>query len=74
MAFLLADSFRSSLDKLNDEEQKAANLAAFELQINPANPGLLCHRGTYQRCCPRVMPGLSTLTQVYCALLFMGHA
>ena len=30
--------------------------------------------GTYQRCCPRVMPELSTLTQVYCALLFMGHA
>jgi len=23
---------------------KAAKLAAFELQINPANPGLQCHR------------------------------
>jgi hypothetical protein len=44
MAFLLADSFQSSLDKLNNERQKAANLAAFELQINPANPGLQCHR------------------------------
>jgi len=44
MAFLLADSFQSSLDKLNGEEQKAAKLAAFELQINPANPGLQCHR------------------------------
>ena len=44
MALLLADSFQSSLDKLNGEEQKAAKLAAFELQINPANPGLQCHR------------------------------
>jgi mRNA-degrading endonuclease RelE of RelBE toxin-antitoxin system len=44
LAFLLADSFQSSLDKLNGEEQKAAKFAAFELQINPANPGLQCHR------------------------------
>ncbi|MEB3360554.1 MAG: hypothetical protein VKI42_00325 [Synechococcaceae cyanobacterium] len=44
MPFLLADSFQSSLDKLNGEEQKAAKLAAFELQINPSNPGLQCHR------------------------------
>jgi len=29
MAFLLADSFQSSLDKLSGEEQKAARLAAF---------------------------------------------
>jgi hypothetical protein len=43
MQFLLADSFQTSLDKLNGEEQKAAKLAAFELQINPANPGLQCH-------------------------------
>jgi hypothetical protein len=34
MPFLLADSFQSSLDQLNGEEQKAAKLAAFELQIN----------------------------------------
>jgi mRNA-degrading endonuclease RelE of RelBE toxin-antitoxin system len=44
MAFLLADSFQSSLEKLSGEEQKATKLAAFELQINPANPGLQCHR------------------------------
>jgi ABC-type cobalamin transport system ATPase subunit len=36
MAFLLADSFQSSLDRLSGDEQKAAKLAAFELQINPA--------------------------------------
>ena len=44
MAFLLADSFQASLEKLNGDEQKAAKLAALELQINPANPGLQCHR------------------------------
>ena len=44
MPFLLADSFKSSLEKLSGEEQKAAKLAAFELQINPCNPGLQCHR------------------------------
>jgi hypothetical protein len=44
MAFLLADSFQSSLEKLSGEEQIAATLAAFELQINPANPSLQCHR------------------------------
>jgi mRNA-degrading endonuclease RelE of RelBE toxin-antitoxin system len=44
MPFLLADSFQTSLEKLNGDEQKAAKLAAFELQINPANPGLQCHR------------------------------
>lgn len=44
MPFLLADSFQASLDKLNGEEQKAAKLVAFELQINPSNPGLQCHR------------------------------
>jgi mRNA-degrading endonuclease RelE of RelBE toxin-antitoxin system len=44
MPFLLADSFQSSLDKLNGEDQKAAKLAAFKLQINPANPDLQCHR------------------------------
>jgi mRNA-degrading endonuclease RelE of RelBE toxin-antitoxin system len=44
MPFLLADSFQASLDKLSGDEQKAAKLAAFELQINPANPGLQCHR------------------------------
>jgi hypothetical protein len=44
MKFLLADSFQSSLEKLSGEEQKAAKLAAFELQINPSNPDLQCHR------------------------------
>jgi hypothetical protein len=41
--FLLADNFQSSLEKLNGDELKAAKLAAFDLQINPAHPGLQCH-------------------------------
>jgi hypothetical protein len=44
MNILLANSFHSSLDKLNAEEQKAARLPAFKLQINPSNPGLQFHR------------------------------
>jgi hypothetical protein len=32
------------LEKLSGEEPKAAKLAAFEQQINPANSGLQCHR------------------------------
>ena len=44
MPFLLADSFQTSLEKLNGDEQKAAKLAAFELQMNPAHPILQCHR------------------------------
>ena len=38
MKFYLAASFQSSLEKINGEVQKAAILAAFELQINRANP------------------------------------
>jgi mRNA-degrading endonuclease RelE of RelBE toxin-antitoxin system len=44
MQFLLADTFQGSLDRLNGEEQRAVKVAAFELQMNPANPGLQCHR------------------------------
>ena len=44
MAFLLSDSFQASLEKLNGEEQRAAKLAAFELQMSSASPGLQCHR------------------------------
>ena len=44
MPFLLADGFQSNLDKPNGEEQKAAKLAAFKLQINPSSPGLQHHR------------------------------
>ena len=44
MQFLLANSFQGSLDRLSGDEQKVAKVAAFELQMNPATPGLQCHR------------------------------
>ena len=33
MQFLLADTFQGSLDRLSGEEQRAAKVAAFELQM-----------------------------------------
>jgi hypothetical protein len=40
MQFLIADTFTDSLAKLAGEESKAAKTTAFDLQINPENPGL----------------------------------
>lgn len=44
MRFLIADTFTDSLTKLTAEEQKAVKTTAFDLQTNPANPGLKFHR------------------------------
>lgn len=44
MNFLIADTFTASLARLTGEEQKAVKMAAFELQLNPANPGHSFHR------------------------------
>lgn len=44
MEFLIADTFTSNLARLLGEEQKAAKTAAFDLQLNPTNPGLQFHR------------------------------
>jgi hypothetical protein len=44
MLFRIADTFTDSLARLSGGEQKAAKLAAFELQMNPARPGLKLHR------------------------------
>ncbi|MHB1678138.1 MAG: 3'-5' exonuclease [Sulfuriferula sp.] len=44
MDFLIADTFTDSLAKLNGEEQKSVKTTAFDLQINPANPGLSFHK------------------------------
>lgn len=44
MEFRIADTFTDSLAKLTGEEQKATKTTAFDLQINPANPGLNFHR------------------------------
>lgn len=44
MMFLIADTFTDSLSRLTAEEQKAAKNSAFDLQMNPASPGLSFHR------------------------------
>mgnify|MGYP000147384507 CR=1 FL=1 len=44
MKFLIADTFTDSLAKLNNDEQKAVKTTVFDLQINPANPGIQFHR------------------------------
>jgi len=44
MQFRIADSFTDSLSKLNAQEQKAVKGTAFDLQVNPAHPGLQFHR------------------------------
>jgi superfamily I DNA/RNA helicase len=44
MNFRIADTFTDSLARLNADEQKAAKTTAFDLQMNPASPGLSFHR------------------------------
>ena len=44
MQFLIADTFTSSLTKLTDAEQKQIKTSAFDMQMNPANPGLQFHK------------------------------
>jgi len=42
--FRIADTFTDSLGRLTGDEQKAAKTTAFDLQVNPANPGLSFHK------------------------------
>jgi superfamily I DNA/RNA helicase len=44
MTLLLADTFTSSLARLTCDEQKAVKTTAFDLQMNPASPGMQFHR------------------------------
>lgn len=44
MDFRIADTFSDSLAKLTGDEQKAVKTTAFDLQINPANPGMSFHK------------------------------
>ena len=44
MQFLIADTFTDSLAKLTGEQQKLAKTTAFDLQLNPENPGMQFHR------------------------------
>jgi mRNA-degrading endonuclease RelE of RelBE toxin-antitoxin system len=44
MDFLIADTFTDSLARLTGDEQKAVKTTAFDLQVNPAGPGLSFHK------------------------------
>lgn len=44
MDFRIADTFTSSLTRLTADEQKAVKTSAFDLQLNPASPGLSFHK------------------------------
>ena len=44
MQFRIADTFTDSLAKLSGDEQKAVKTTAFDLQLNPASPGMRFHR------------------------------
>ena len=43
-AFRIADTFTDSLARLTGDEQKAVKTTAFDLQLNPANPGMSFHK------------------------------
>jgi hypothetical protein len=42
--FVIADTFSDSLGRLTGDEQKAVKTTAFDLQMNPASPGLQFHK------------------------------
>ena len=42
--FRIADTFTDSLSRLTGDEQKAVKTTAFDLQLNPANPGMQFHK------------------------------
>ena len=44
MNFRIADTFTGSLSKLTGDEQKHVKTTAFDLQMNPANPGMSFHK------------------------------
>ena len=44
MQFLIADTFTDSLANLTDKEQKAVKTTAFDLQMDPARPGMHVHK------------------------------
>lgn len=44
MEFRIADTFTASLTRLTGDEQKLVKTTAFDLQMNPASPGLQFHK------------------------------
>ncbi len=44
MEFRIADTFTEGLSKLQGDEQKSVKTTAFDLQVNPASPGMRFHK------------------------------
>lgn len=44
MDFRIADAFTGSLAHLTGDEQKLVKTTAFDLQLNPASPGMRFHK------------------------------
>jgi len=44
MNFRISDTFTTSLAKLTGDEQKAAKMTAFDMQMDPASPGMQFHK------------------------------
>ena len=44
MDFRISDTFTDSLAKLTGDEQKLVKTTAFDLQMNPVNPGMSLHK------------------------------
>jgi hypothetical protein len=44
MEFRIADTFTDSLGRLTGDEQKAVKTTAFDLQLDPASPGMSFHK------------------------------
>jgi mRNA-degrading endonuclease RelE of RelBE toxin-antitoxin system len=44
MEFRIADTFTDSLARLTGDQQKAVKTTAFDLQLNPAQPGMQLHK------------------------------
>lgn len=44
MEFRISDTFVESLAKLNNQDQKTVKTTVFDLQVNPASPGLSFHK------------------------------
>jgi len=42
--FRISDTFTDSLSRLSSDEQKAVKTTAFDLQLDPANPGMSFHK------------------------------
>lgn len=44
MDFRISDTFTDSLAKLTGDDQKLVKTTAFDLQMNPVNPGMSLHK------------------------------